>query len=56
MQDKKEHHCILFKDAVPVYVVGMYGGFGYFEGSFIISAGAAGNVNEASVSWLVVLD
>ena len=50
MQDKKEHHCILFNGAVPVSVVGTYGGFGYFEGSFL----AAGNVNEAMVSWLVV--
>ena len=56
MQDKKEHHCILFNGSVPVYVVGTYGGFGYFEGSFIIQAAAAGTASQASVSWLVVLD
>ena len=54
MQDKKEHHCILFNGALPVYVVGTYGSFGYFEGSFIIPAAAGGIVSEASVSWLVV--
>jgi hypothetical protein len=55
-QDKKEHHCVLFNGAVPVSVVGTYGGFGYFEGTFITPAAADGGPSQALVSWLVVSD
>lgn len=50
MQDKKEH-CILFNVAVPVSVVGTYGGFRYFEGTFVIPAAAAGGQSQALISW-----
>ena len=55
MQDKKEY-CILFNVAVPVSVVGTYGGFRYFEGTFVIPAAAAGGQSQALISWLIVSD
>jgi hypothetical protein len=44
-QDRKEHHCILYRGDTKVSVVGTYGNFGYFEGNF--KAGT----NEAMVTW-----
>jgi len=45
-EDKKEHHCILYDTKKQrISVVGTYGNFGYFEGSFKMGT------NDASVTW-----
>jgi hypothetical protein len=36
-----EHHCIVFNDNRPIYVVGTYGMFGYFEGAFKTNSSTA---------------
>jgi hypothetical protein len=45
-ENKKEHHCILYDTKKQrISVVGTYGNFGYFEGSFKMGT------NDASVTW-----
>ena len=49
---EQEHHCVLFIDGTPIYVVGTYGMFGYFEGAFRNSSTTATTVfYEVSFEW-----